>query len=437
MKIRSLLLGSVAAAGLSTGAYAADAPTIFAALNICDALGLSGLTIASDTNCLQISGAVNYTFEWGSYTPGWVVVSTPKGDADIPAHGLHPDWNSKLESWIKFVATADSDFGPAKAVIKLKDIQQTTVADSWPAGGAVVGSGSDTGGVVVDEGYVAIGDSTVIMAGKKGSIINKGDDAPLNHTGLFLSNKVDTGVDWSSDIIGDGGHVIQVTSDLGNGVSASFGLENLNSTDPVLAGTAVGVLAYAGDGISAHVTMAAAGILDGVVENWGIHAGFSGTFDMVKFVAAIAGDSTGYWNGLASASVGIDMFTLAASVEGASDGVNQDIGAGGSISAGVTDTVTINLGGKWYQARIADNADAFHAEAQIVAAVTESITATGAVGLWNRSAAGVAPDPHESVYYGSAELAWAPGGGFTSSVKGEYFSNHAYRITTKFGKTFE
>jgi hypothetical protein len=35
--------------------------------NLCDALGLSGLTISSDTNCLQITGSVQYEFLWGDY----------------------------------------------------------------------------------------------------------------------------------------------------------------------------------------------------------------------------------------------------------------------------------------------------------------------------------------------------------------------------------
>jgi hypothetical protein len=49
MKIRSLLLGSAAAAGLATGAYAAD-PVTMTALDVCDALGKTGITISSDTD---------------------------------------------------------------------------------------------------------------------------------------------------------------------------------------------------------------------------------------------------------------------------------------------------------------------------------------------------------------------------------------------------
>ena len=46
MKIRSLVLGSVAAAGLSTAGFAADLG-VLTSLDVCDNLGLSGLTISS------------------------------------------------------------------------------------------------------------------------------------------------------------------------------------------------------------------------------------------------------------------------------------------------------------------------------------------------------------------------------------------------------
>ena len=52
MKIRSLVLGSVAAAGLSTAGYAADLG-VLTSLDVCDSLGLSGLTISSDDNFIS------------------------------------------------------------------------------------------------------------------------------------------------------------------------------------------------------------------------------------------------------------------------------------------------------------------------------------------------------------------------------------------------
>ncbi|HLV82570.1 MAG TPA: hypothetical protein VKY62_02210, partial [Devosia sp.] len=67
MKLKSLILGSVAAVGLSTAGFAADLG-VLTSLDVCDDLGLSGLTISSDTNCLQISGSVAYTFEAGKFS---------------------------------------------------------------------------------------------------------------------------------------------------------------------------------------------------------------------------------------------------------------------------------------------------------------------------------------------------------------------------------
>jgi hypothetical protein len=490
MKIRSLLLGSVAAAGLSTGAYAADLG-VLTSLDVCDALGLSGLTISSDTNCLQITGSVSYEFQWGDYegdstasvlvapytqyssapaNDGLVVtgagahtLKTPGFEAGFPDRNL--DWYSKVEAWIKFVATADSDFGPAKAVIKIKDLQEwKTVNERYIAGkvspfaptvdlygpagvpdgvaDGVAGTGGDhTFGPIFDEAYVSVGDSTVLMAGKKGTIMNFGDDVPLNFLGLFNSEKVDTGVKWNVSLP-DGGHVIQVVSDLGNGVSVGAGLEKLELTGAT-AGTAVGVLSYAGDGIAAHVTLVAGGVLDGIVENWGIHAGVSGTFDIVKFVGAFAADNSGYWNALGSASATFDMFTIAVSGEAVQNNATSgggngglDYGVGGSVSAAVTDGVTVNLGGRWYQDTGAADTG-WQVAAQLVAAVTETITLTGEVGAYGDIEPAAFNGPYDPVYYGAAQVAWAPGGGFTSSVKGEVFSNGAYRATFKAAKTFE
>jgi hypothetical protein len=492
MKIRSLLLGSVAAAGLSTGAYAADLG-VLTAVNVCDELGLSGLIVASDTHCLQISGEVKYEFRWGDYEsqgPGTdddpaprTVIDTEAGVYDIADGDEALDWRSRVDAFVKFVATANSDFGPVKAVIKIKEVQYVNGFGSDFDGNVnetVLFGGSDTAdgdGYYFDEAYVSAGDSTILMAGKKSTIMNLTDDVPLNHLGLFNSEDVDVGVKWGESIP-DGGHVIQVTSDLGNGVSVGVGLENINDISPspvpvgnntsafmtgagtavYKAGTLVGVLAYAGDGITAHITGVAGGVLDGVIENFAVHAGMSATFDPITFRAAIAANNNlpdgcegggfdpgcvdgVYWNALATAAVAIDMFTVAVSGEAVTDRDggdaltgDVDVGAGGSISAAVMDTVTINLGSRWYHDALTDE-DAVQAEAQLVAAVTETLKLTGAVGV-------VASDDLDAdlgspVFYGAAELAWAPGGGFTASAKGEAFSNGAWRTIFKAGMPFQ
>ena len=56
MKIRSLLLGSIVAGGLSTAEYGADLGVV-TSMDVADALGLSGLTIPS-------GNAVSFQSDW-------------------------------------------------------------------------------------------------------------------------------------------------------------------------------------------------------------------------------------------------------------------------------------------------------------------------------------------------------------------------------------
>lgn len=477
MKLKSLILGSVAAAGLSTAGFAADLG-VLTSLDVCDALGLSGLTISSDTNCLQLSGGVTYEFMWGDWNTESYVARTKDGNRNIMDAGSivvggvthRNDWESKVETWLKAVGTADSDFGPAKAVIKMKAVERY---QTWNDGESNRGNAAPVGFVPgrtingdtqpfsIDEAYVSVGDTTVIMAGKKGSIANLGDDEPFNFLGLFNSDSVDgKGVGIDGDYKGLGGHVIQVVSDLGNGVNVGVGLENLNgnpdafgtlsvagTTSGTSAGTLVGVISYAGEGITAHATGAAFGILDGTVESWSVRAGATGTFDAFKVRGAVS-----YWdnmkftnvdvlNALVSVEGTFDLFKLALSGEVANYnalGVSiTDYGVGGSVGVTVTEGVAINLGARYFFDDATDESTT-QVAAQVVAAVSETIKVTGEIGGYFGSAiANNGAFTNDSVVYGSAELAWAPGGGFTSSLKGEVNSESAYKVTFKAAKSFE
>lgn len=468
MKLKSLILGSVAAAGLSTAGYAADLG-VLTSLDICDSLGISGLTLSSSDNCLQITGGVSYEFIWGDYRTEAAVADTFDGTRNVMIANAGPDWSSKVEAWLKFVGTASSDFGPASATIKIKEIDQTRIVGT--AGGIVTDDGDDTNGVRIDEAFVQVGDTTTIMAGKKGSIANLSDDEPFNNfLGLFNSDAIDgKGVLVDGDTTYLGGHVIQIVSEVADGVKVGVGLENLNGTsdtaltvplvvgdaDPLTHGTLVGVVSYAGEGLTAHVTGAALGILDGTVESWFVHAGATGTFDAFKIRGAV-----GYWDNfkfgnelgaanerdvlhaLISAEGTFDLFKISASAEVAN--VNQEVGDdytdygfGGQVGVTVTEGVSLNLGARYFYDDLTDD-DTIQVAAQIVAALTETIKATGEVGAYFGDAIANNPDfSEDSVYYGAAELAWAPGGGFTSSIRGEVNSEDAYKVTFKAAKEFK
>jgi hypothetical protein len=285
MKIRSLLLGSAAIAGLSTAGYAADLGVV-TSLDVCDELGLSGLTISSDDNCLQITGNVAFEYDWGDYDPalvyGTFANSTGNTYGVNNADGTIDSNLGDVDSWLKFVGTADSDFGPATATIKLVS-NNVHGTGNWSNNNREVGIG---------EAWVGIGDTTMLMAGYKSSIFNKGDDVPLNYLGLFNSSSVNTGVGFSTKPA-TGGDVIQVVSNLGNGLSIGGGLEGLGAGAGLVTG--VGVIQYSGDGVTAHGSVA--------IDNagvWAAHAGFTGAWDPIKVVGAVSADSLGYWNALGS-----------------------------------------------------------------------------------------------------------------------------------------
>lgn len=508
MKIRSLLLGSIAAAGLASGAQAADLG-VLTSLDVCDSLGLSGLTISSDTNCLQITGGVSYEFNWGDYRtavpyallPGNPWADNTVANPDFMVKGSTPngvtgaaesvDYDSKVEAWIRVLAAADSDFGQAKAIIGLRQVERYRMRDGgWaqtdstfaPAGtyqGVGVNTDS-TQGIEINEAYVSVGDTTVLMAGlrkkgKDGSIGNIDDDVPFNYLGLFGSTATDAGVLFKNGAPFLGGLSIQAVSDLGNGVSVGVGLENIDNRDGYdkvagsntlqrkfldgdKAGTLLGVVNYAGESVTAHLTGGAIGVLDGHIDSWFAHTGATATFDNFKLRAAVAylGDNTGginrnYWHGLVSGQATFDMFTLALSGEFKSSdvgGVKTDgYGVGGSIGAQVTETVSLNLGGRYFHTNNAlgvagADRNMWQVEGQIVAALTETLKASAAVGVYGGDVvqASLAPPPlsgNSTAYYGSIGLDWAPGGDFTASIKGQANSEGAYKATFKAAKTFQ
>ncbi|WP_417309910.1 hypothetical protein [Devosia sp.] len=440
MKIKSLLLGSVAAAGLSTGAFAADLG-VLPSFDVCDELGMSGLTISSDENCLAISGGVTYKFAWGDYstdglpTGGEVEVLTSADTLDIITENGDTDWDSRVDAWLQFVGAAPTDMGPAKAVIKLKATDQKIYRNAGedaitdPEFVPGTDAGSTTDGFVLDQAYVQIGDASsfTLIAGKADSIYADGDDEPLNFLGLFNSEAVDAGVGGNGGVdIETGGHVMQALVSVGDGVTIGGALEALNFSEPDKAGTAVGVVSYAGDGISAHASFAADGVLIGSIDDWMVNAGFDGTFDNFRVVAAAYFDSSSYWNVLASASATFDIFTLAGSVEATEDG---DYGAGVSIAAAIVDDVVLSLGARYYY-EDTGNDDSYEIAAKIEAPVTETLTVAGTVGYINSDYSA------SDALYGVAELAWAPGGGFTATSAARVTSEGAYKLSTEITKEF-
>ena len=307
-----------------------------------------------------------------------------------------------------------------------------------------------------------------IVAGNRDtSVFLEDDDAPFGFIGTFHSDAVDPGVGVLKDHVILKGDVIQLYHTVGDsGLTVSAGLENLNSGGttahgvvPALnavaandqaaaAGTLVGTVAYASDALVGHISVGAGGILDGTVEDWKIHAGFTGTFDAFKVRGALAGGSSTVagvtataWNGLVSAEAKFDMFTLAAAFEASNltRGASNVTQWGGSVtgSAAVTDQVTIEAGFRWYDSDTSTaNSESYQAALRLIAALTETLKLTGEVGYYSVGSA-IPAVRADGAFYGSAELAWTPGGQFTSSIKGEMNSLGGYKATFKASKKFD
>jgi hypothetical protein len=222
-------------------------------------------------------------------------------------------------------------------------------------------------------------------------------------------------------------------------------------------GSLVGVVSYAGENITAHLTGFGIGVMDGEIDEWGAHAGVTGKFDAFRITAA-----AGYYNndifeidrfhGLVSGAATFDMFTLALTGEyqrsEIAGEVNDGYGVAGSVGANVTEGVSINLGARYFSADFeappanfagTAQSDALQVAAQLIFAVTETLKLTGEIGgYFNEDLLPLqTADADDNVYYGAARLDWSPSTDFTSGVQAEVYSNEAYRLTVRAQKTFE
>ena len=390
MKLKSLLLGSAAVLALSTGAQAADPiPATFVSLGVCDAYGISGLTIESDDTCLSISGEVAYEYYHEDVDAGYGIYS-------------NVDWE------LAFEATTQTDSGAAVAFISFVDDDTETVT------GFVHTFSEDP---VVDQAYVQFGDTTVLSAGLKDKIL---DTEVLDHTygggdehGLF---------DWDFDendlvsTAAQGGHVITIESLVADGFTVIAGLEDLDGD-----GTALLAVEYDGGMFSAEAAVLL-GDLYGATDPVNFYAAVTAEFDAVEARASVIFDDTGYWIALLRATATLDMFTLDADAFFEDNG---DWGVAGEGSFDATDTVAIYIGAGYQEVAAVD---IFTVYGGVNADVTETIAANAELGYVDNGGA--------DYIYGAAGLTYAPGGGFETSLNVFADTDDHYRLAFEASKEF-
>lgn len=409
MKIKTLILSTVAAAGLSTGAMAADLGVILPSLDICDAQGASGLMISGSNNCLVISGSVEYTLTYGEFGAASSAASAASKGTDFPADTTM-DWKSQVVSTLKFVATSDTDIGAAVATIELKDTQGATE-------NLVTASG-----VTVSQATVAIGGSgAFLQVGVGGQPKDAAGHAHDKHL-------------WSSAGPTTGGQYIFTSFDLGNGMSASASLENTASATAATAGTVVGTLAYDMSGFSAYVTGAAGGLFAATAITWAAEAGVAYKDDMYSVSLNAAYDQSTAWKATAALGWTYDIFTLGATGEvtmsaAAVLGYKVD----GTASVKVSDTVTLSAGAGYHVAGAVSNVVA---DVKVAVVLTDTLDAALKANIDYQLSA-----PSALGYGVGAELTWKPGSGVEGKLGAEYGQSTAgattWNVSTGLSKSFD
>ena len=399
MKLKSLLLGSAAVLALSAGAQAADPIVEFVSLGVCDAYGITGLTIESDDTCLSISGEVSYEYTQEDFG-AWDVIS------DV--------------SWeLNFEATTQTDAGAAVAFIGLVDSQVVAWTDRNNNDVIDAGEAGFIDGVGIDQAYVQFGDTTVLSAGLKDKIL---DTEVLDRT---YGGDAHEFFDWDLDEseltnrVAQGGHVITIESLVAEGFTVIAGLEDLENN-----GTALLAVQYANAGISAEVAVLLGDLYDNLaIDPVNFYAAVTAEFDTVEARAAVILDDTGFWIASLGASAAFDMFSIDADAWFA-ESDEWGIAAEGSFDA--TETVAVYLGAGYQDLIFSEY---FTVYGGVDFDVTETLTANAELGFVDESAVG-------DYVYGVAGVTYAPGGGFETSLSAFAATDDHYKVTFEASKEF-
>ena len=281
--IRTVALGVVAALGLGmSSARAADLDEIAAfALNICDAVNATGITISSADHCMKFSGEFTYEKHFAWYGGG----------------SFESDGYTSLDLLIEVMG--DSDFGVTRGWIDLEFCLDTFNCYE------VLGVQTENQ-LVIDEIGISIGNTTVLATGTGATIFNKDDDETLNH---LLSVELD---DYYGSVTANtGGVYVSLTHDLGNGWSVAKAVECIDSCFDTSVPSLVGVVSYDNEGITGHLSVAFGTYGGG---SWGfdaLHAGFQAELSAATIQGAFFFNEGGHWEANASIKATLDIVELA------------------------------------------------------------------------------------------------------------------------------
>ena len=375
--VRTAALGALAALGFGMGAArAADLDEIAGfALNICDAVNATGITISSADHCMKFSGE----FTWEKF---------------ILLGSLFDEFNGSTELSLTTEVLGDSDFGVTRGWLELVFHLN---------GGQPVANG-----VAIEEIGISIGNTTVLATGSGASIFNADDDELLIHA---IGNA--TTWELNGALHDSGGVYVSVTHDLGNGWSVAKAIECIDSctndlTNPYDGGPLlVGVVSYDKDGITGHLSVIS--YLNPFVVGT-VHAGLQIERDRFAAQGAFRWDVINGWHANFSAKAILDQFEFAGGLYFTDTNFWQAVFSVQFDAGDFTITKAVAIDEFGFQNYRAEVAVDLSETLTLSADFSTTVTSSWEVGK---------------------ELTWKPGGGYEASTRVSYDYNEEFVIESE------
>lgn len=230
-----------------------------------------------------------------------------------------------------------------------------------------------------------------------------------------------------------GGRSLQLMSAWG-GNTFAVGLEGL-----ARGGTAIASLRHSSGPLTGHVTLFEPQVLGGIgAGSWrGFHAGATLKAAPFRFRAALAGDSSGWLNGLASTEAVIGRLELATSCEYLRNSLVataiDQIGCGVGGTARLGWGLGLDGGIGWRHRARSSGVASYTFGLKLRRGIAESIKLAGSIGLSGNSAEPCAPALNP---YGQTKLEWAPDNKVALSAEFRRYANGDIRLATAAANSF-
>lgn len=423
--VRRVLVGVVflQAAG---AAFAEGLPYRPPEFEACDNLATLTLKVAEAENCFQIAGRV-------------VVGANHYGGT-----ALQPFSSGNLFA----ASVSQSDAGSVRSVIGI-GAYEFAREDLVFNGHEMIWTQEMVGAALITDAFVQVGDATKVTAGLRsaqwGTLARIEEEEPFWWGDIYMplywnDGKVRIGLPADIPL---GGHVIQIESDLGNGLHIAAGLENIQG-----GGTAIATARYYGDITSAYLMAFGSAFDQHPVEAYlpatKFH-GFQGGVDVqlddlrvrgtVASVSKLEFDYT-VWRAAAAVDKTIGSAVVSAQIilNGYDDPGYQpratEVGA--SMALPLAPQLTSDFG-----VRHQSNGDyRFTTIAnRLTYSATETIDLSAELGtVWSQSSVAFSDDYR--LYIAGAEAKWRPGAGTEASITGYIQSGGGQSLEFKAERRF-